>query len=93
MRILTINLFLSSDARGRDMFQKKLSKIEEFSLNSQGQKLTHDLLDDFLNSLPGTDVQGLQGEYDAPIRTFLTGKEGVPKHFKFNLKNIVKKIL
>jgi len=73
-KLISASLFSdeNKDARGRDMFQKKLSKIEEFSLNSQGQKLTHDLLDDFLNSLPGTDVQGLQGEYDAPIRTFLT---------------------
>lgn len=69
-KLISATLFSdeNKDSRGRDMFQNKLSKIEDFSLESQGQRQQQTIYDQYLN---GRAPQEFPQEFAAPIKTFL----------------------
>jgi len=68
-KLISTSLFSDEnrDARGIEMFKEKLSKIETFSLESQGSKLDRNILEEYMD---GQTMQMPAGP-QAPIRTFL----------------------
>ena len=52
------------------MFKEKLSKIETFSLESQGSKMERNVLEEYMDGKPMAVPEIPQ----APIRTFLAGR-------------------
>lgn len=60
----------NKDARGIEMFRDKLSKIETFSMESEGSKMERNVLEEYMDqrsvSMPAAQ--------QAPIRTFLAAK-------------------
>jgi len=68
-KLISTSLFSDEnrDARGIEMFKEKLSKIENFSLESQGSKLDRNILEEYMDGQTTQIPAGSQ----APIRTFL----------------------
>jgi len=68
-RLISTSLFSdeNNDARGIEMFKEKLSKIESFSLESQGSKIERNVVEEYM------DQRSMQmpAQPHAPIRTFL----------------------
>jgi len=71
-KLISASLFSDEnrDARGIEMFKEKLSKIETFSLESQGSKLERNILEEYMDGKPMAMPEVPQ----APIRTFLAAK-------------------
>lgn len=68
-KLISTSLFSEEnrDARGNEMFQEKLSKIETFSLESQGSKMDRNVLEEYMD----TKHMQMPEMPQAPIRTFL----------------------
>jgi len=71
-KLISASLFSDEnrDARGIEMFKEKLSKIETFSLESQGSKMERNVLEEYMDGKPMSMPEIPQ----APIRTFLAAK-------------------
>jgi len=68
-KLISASLFSDEnrDARGIEMFKEKLSKIETFSIESQGSKMERNILEEYMDNKPIAMPELPQ----APIRTFL----------------------
>jgi len=68
-KLISTSLFSDEnrDARGIEMFKEKLSKIETFSIESQGSKMERNVLEEYMDNKPIAMPELPQ----APIRTFL----------------------
>jgi len=71
-KLISTSLFSDEnrDARGIEMFKEKLSKIETFSIESQGSKMERNVLEEYMDGKPMAVPEIPQ----APIRTFLAAK-------------------
>jgi len=68
-KLISTSLFSDEnrDARGIEMFQEKLSKIETFTKESQGSKMERNVLEEYMD----TRTKAIPEASQAPIRTFL----------------------
>merc|ERR1719334_2610260 len=68
-KLISASLFSDEnrDARGIEMFKEKLSKIETFSLESQGAKMNRNILEEYMDGQTNHIAEMPQ----APIKTFL----------------------
>jgi len=68
-KLISASLFSDEnrDARGIEMFKEKLSKIETFSLESQGAKMNRNILEEYMDG----QTKHVAEMPQAPIRTFL----------------------
>merc|ERR1712198_244799 len=68
-KLISTSLFSDEnrDARGIEMFQEKLSKIETFTKESQGSKMERNVLEEYMD----TRTTAIPEASQAPIRTFL----------------------